>query len=147
MPLHAADDVPVGIRWEAERAERDALVQFDMVADLASLADHHARAVIDKKMISDRGTGMNVDAGSLMCPFGHHPRNKGDSKSVQFVGQAIDRDRLESRITENDLVQVLAGWIPVIGGLHVGRQHSAHLGDAFQEVDRQRLSLGLVVGI
>ncbi len=37
-----------------KRAERHALIELHVVADLARLADHHARAVIDEEVIADR---------------------------------------------------------------------------------------------
>ena len=46
----------------AGAAQRDALVQQHVVADLRGLADHHAHAVIDEEAAADARAGMNLDA-------------------------------------------------------------------------------------
>src|SRR5207245_10510760 len=47
---------------QAERAERDALVELHVVPDRARLADHDARAVVDEERLADLGAGVDVDA-------------------------------------------------------------------------------------
>ena len=47
-----------------------------MRADLGCLADDHARAVVDEKMAPDLRSGMNVDPGAAVRPFGHHARDE-----------------------------------------------------------------------
>jgi hypothetical protein len=44
-------------------AERDAVVQRHVVADLGGLADHHSSAVVDEETPAQRRTGMDVDIG------------------------------------------------------------------------------------
>ncbi len=57
MPLHAADELAVAIGGKADRPERDALVKFDVVADLTGFSDHDAGAVVNEEVFSDRGAG------------------------------------------------------------------------------------------
>ena len=64
-----ADDHPVSDRrvtlaglWTGS-AERDAVVDRDVVTDLRSLADHHTRRVVDEQTRPDDGTGVDVDPG------------------------------------------------------------------------------------
>ncbi len=47
----------------ARAAQRDALVEQNVVADLGGLADHHAHAVVDEAAPSDHGAGMDLDSG------------------------------------------------------------------------------------
>ena len=48
---------------EAGAAERDALVERHVVADLGRLADHHAGAVVDEQPLADSRGGVDLDAG------------------------------------------------------------------------------------
>ena len=53
MAFHAADDVAGGIAREAERAEGDALIELDVLADVARFADDDAGAVVDEEARAD----------------------------------------------------------------------------------------------
>ena len=64
---------------DAERAQGDALIQFDIVADGAGFTDDDACAVIDEEAVPDLGAGMDVDAGFPVCDFAHHAREDGDA--------------------------------------------------------------------
>ena len=49
-------------RLEAPRAERHALIEAHVVADLGRLADHHARGVIDEEVLADLRPRIDVHA-------------------------------------------------------------------------------------
>jgi len=57
---------PGEVLSNAQRAQGDALVEAYAIADDARLADDDAGAVIDGDGASDRGAGMDVDAGDPM---------------------------------------------------------------------------------
>ena len=139
--------LPVGVGLEGDRTERHALVELHVAADLAGLADHHARAVIDEEVVADRGPGMDVDAGARVGPLGHHPRDEGHLQAVQQVGEPMDRHRLEAGVAEDDLVERPHGRIAVVGGLHVGGKHAAEVGDALEKLDGLRLPEGFEVAL
>ena len=105
--------MPFVVHLKTERAERDPLIQFDMVADRAGLTNHHTGAMVDEKVVADRGPRMDINAGTSMGPFGHHPRNERNPKPIQFMGQAINRHRFQTRIAENHLVQALHRGIAI----------------------------------
>ncbi len=147
MTLLTADQVTVGVRWKAERAERHALVQLHVLADVTGFADYHARAVIDEKVFANPGTGMNVDAGLFVSPLGHHPRDERHIKRGQFVRDAVHRDRFETGIAENDFIRCLAGGVAIVGSLNVGGERAAHFRDSFQQLDRHHLTFGLEVNL
>ena len=66
-----------------------------------------------------RGAGMDVDAGLGVGVLGHHPRDQRHAEQQQLVGEAIDRDRLEAGVAEDDLVMALRGRVALEGGLDV----------------------------
>ena len=53
--------VPLGALVEACAAQRDALIDRAVVTDFRSLADHHAKTVIDKYASTDFRAGMDFD--------------------------------------------------------------------------------------
>ncbi len=71
-----ADDHPVSDRGvafalvQAGAAERDALVDRDVGADVRGFADHHAGRVIDEYAGGQRGGGMDVYPGEHAGEFG-----------------------------------------------------------------------------
>src|SRR5205814_1279486 len=65
---------------QAGAAERDALEQRDIVADLRRLADHHAHAVVDEEATPDAGRGVDLDAGHEATDVRHPPRARGPAR-------------------------------------------------------------------
>ena len=64
MPLGAAHELATVVLGEAAGSEGDAVVEFDVVADLASLANDDAGAVVDEEMSADACSWMNIDASA-----------------------------------------------------------------------------------
>ena len=89
MSLHAANDVAGRIAREAQRAERHALVQLHIPADVARLADDDAGAVVDEEPRPDRRPGVDVDARLGVGELRHHPRDERHPEPVQLVGDAV----------------------------------------------------------
>ena len=51
-------------------AERHAVIERAVVADVGGFADHHAQAVIDEKAPPDRRPRMDLDARQPACEVG-----------------------------------------------------------------------------
>ena len=64
---------------------------------------------------------------------------------MEFVGQTIHGDRVESGIAEDDFVQTLAGRVTVVGRLHIGGQQLAQSRYSLEKRDGDRLSFGLEI--
>src|SRR4029450_12939368 len=62
MPLRAATHL--GVALEAERTERDPLVDLHVIPDDRRLADHDPRAVVDEERLADSCPGMDADHGA-----------------------------------------------------------------------------------
>src|SRR5262245_39004701 len=63
VPFLATYQPAFRIHGKAQRAERHALIYFDVVSNNCRLADYNSSSVIDKESAADRGARMNVDAG------------------------------------------------------------------------------------
>ena len=107
------------------------LIQFDPATDGAGLADDDAGAVVDEERRTDRRSGMDVDAGPAVGQLRHHPGDDGHLQDVQAVGDAIDDDRPEGGIAQNDFIRADRRGVSFVGGLDVRLQHFPDLVHAF----------------
>src|SRR4029079_19369291 len=88
---------------DAQRAEGDALVDPDAVADQRGLADDHTGSVVDEERRPDLGAGVDVDAGPAVGKLGHHAWNDYRALAEQGVGHPVHRDCIRARVAEQDL--------------------------------------------
>ena len=119
VSLGVADDLAGLIPREAQRAERDTLVELDPVPDPRRLADDDARPMVDEEPAADRCPGVDIDPGLPLGVFRHHPRDQRHAQAVQLVGHPIDGDRGHAGVAEDDLDQALGGGVAVVRGLDV----------------------------
>ncbi len=130
MPLVASDQIAVVIGGKAEGPQRHALINLDVIADFACLADHHAGAVVDEEVIADGRPRMNVDAGLLVGPFANHAGNERHPQTAQLVSNAVAGNRLQPRIAEHHFIHAAASGVAVKGGLGVVGQRLPQAGNA-----------------
>ena len=82
--------------------------------------------MIDKKVRPDFRAGGNVNAGATMRPLRHDSRDKGQMTQIKFVRHALNGDRLQRRISEDDFLVAGGGWVAFVSGIDIGPQHLAH---------------------
>jgi hypothetical protein len=90
-------------RGEAGAAERDALVERDVVADLRGLADYDAGTVIDEQALADLGAGMDLDPGRGAAEHRDRARHQRHATDLQRVRDAMREQRLDPRPRGEDL--------------------------------------------
>src|SRR5262249_45931035 len=76
-------------------------------------------------MRADLGTGMNIDSGAAVRPFGHDARNQRHL-SIKQMRHSINGDRLQSGIGEDDFLMSRGGRITFVSGIDVHPKHAAH---------------------
>ena len=94
-----------------------------------------------------RRAGVDVDAGLRVGELGHHPRDERHAEAVQFVGDAVDGDRLQAGVAEDDLVVALRGRVAAEGRVHVLFERLAHVRQPAQQFDRLLLGQRLEVDV
>ena len=81
-------------RVQRAAAQRDTVVDHDVVADLGRLADDHAHAVVDEEPPPEPGARVDLDAGGETNPLSQHPcRQTAAGHRPQGVGAAVGPDR------------------------------------------------------
>ncbi len=84
-------------------AQRDALVDGDIVADFGGLADDHAHAVIDEKTPADSRAGMDFDSGQQARELRQRAGQKEPAVLPQPVIDAIPPQRVQAGVEQHDL--------------------------------------------
>ena len=119
VALDALDGVALLVELKALRAEGNALIYLDVVADGGGLADNDTRAVVDKEILADCRACVDIYAGLLVGVLGHNSRQIGDAEAVELVSYAVDRDGDEAGIGEDDLLGTPGGGIALVDRLNV----------------------------
>ena len=70
---------------------------------------------------------MNIDPGAAVGPFSHDARNQRKPLQVKFMRHALDRDRFERGISQNDFFIALRRRIALIGSVNVCPKRLTHL--------------------
>src|SRR5690242_20238425 len=83
----------------------NSLIKLYVRSDFRRLANHHPRAMVDKEMAANFGAGMNVDSGPTVSPFRHHPRNERKIGQIKNVRHALNRDRFDRRIGQDNFFE------------------------------------------
>ena len=87
----------------AGAAQRNTVVKQDIVADLGSLTDDNAHAVVDHKAPADLGSGVDLNAGALPVPLGLKPRQKEQLMLIEKMRDPMPDDGVDARIEQEDL--------------------------------------------
>ncbi len=122
-----------------EGTQRDALIELDALSDDGGFADDDAGAVVDEEIIADGGAGVDVDAGEVVGVFGHDARDQRHLGFVEFVGDAVHADGEEAGIGEDDFIGVGGGGVAVKGGLDVGGEGGAQIGESCRGIPGRSL--------
>ena len=69
----------------------NAVVKSHLRADGGSLADHHARPMIDEERLANRSAGIDIDPRMTVCNFRHHAGKERHAHQVEAVRQALHR--------------------------------------------------------
>ena len=137
--------VAILVVLKALGAECHALIEGDVVADDAGLADDDARAVVDGEVLADGGSGMDVDASLRVCQFGDDAWDDGHLQLMQLMGDAVVRHGVHDGIAEDDFAVVRGGGVVVEHGLGVGIEQPFDFGQFVDEL--QCHPLGLLIDL
>jgi len=87
----------------ARTAERHALIEQAVVADLGRLADDDAGAVVDDEAAADRRAGVDLDPGPELRPLRHGAGNEKAAAAVKPVRDTVVNGRVQTVIQQDDL--------------------------------------------
>src|SRR6185503_19639039 len=88
---------------QAGAAERHALVEGHVVADLRRLADHDPHAVVDEHAAPDARARVYLDAREEPRHVRDEPRRDPPSGAPETVRQPVKGEGVNAGITEHDL--------------------------------------------
>ena len=76
--------------------------------------------MIDKEVLADGCTRMDVNSRLGMRILSHEPRENRNVQKVKFMGNAENRCRHKARIRKDNFVEAPSGRIAVISGMQIG---------------------------
>ena len=88
---------------KAGAAERHALIQGHVVADLGGLADHHPHPVVDDEARADLRRRVDLDPGHRARERRDQPRQQRHAGAVQRVREPMGEQRVQARPRGEDL--------------------------------------------
>ncbi len=94
-----------------QSSQSHALINFHMMPDGRGLPDHDAGAMIDKEILVDRSSRMDIDACQPVSMLCHNSRNQRNTHGKQFMGNPVNGDGVDSRIGVNNLFHAVSGGI------------------------------------
>ena len=95
----------------AGAAQRDAVVDGAVVADLSRLAEDDAHAVVDEQAPADPGTGVDLDAGLMPAALADPSRQKKVPALIQPVRDAVIDQNVKAGVQQNDLQHAARGGV------------------------------------
>lgn len=111
----------------AGAAESDTLVDEHVVTHFSGFSDDDAHAVIDEKASADGGSGVNLDASKPAGGLRNKPRNQGNAGLVERVGDAMEEDGVQTRVTEQNFDHTFRGRVLPEDGVDLFPDCTEHL--------------------
>ena len=111
---------------QTDAAERDAVIQRHVVADLRRFADDNAHAVINEKAVADFCARMNFDPGDAARKLRQPSSQQFQIVRPQPMRDAIRPQGVQSRIEQRDFEWVARGGIAVEHGLQIAVNDAEH---------------------
>lgn len=100
---------------------------------IGRLADDDAGAVVDEEIFADLRAGVDVNAGRAVGVLAHDARDERNFALVELVRHAVDEDRVQAGVGEDDLLLAAGGGVAVEVCGHVLHEHGLDLRQAAQE--------------
>jgi len=101
------------------------------VADHGRLADDDAHAVVDEDALADDGAGVDLDAGEPAADVRDEAPQPLEAMVPAPVRRALQPDRMQTRITGDDLPGAACRRVAVEDALDIGAQAVKHLGAGY----------------
>src|SRR5690606_16071430 len=105
-------------------AERDTLIDRDVVADLGSLTDH-GESMIDEQVTADLRARVDIDGRQPAAQMIDQPRQKIELTSEQPVRNAMKRKRPDAGVEEDFRSRARRG-VASTDGVQIGNQPIEH---------------------
>ncbi len=146
MSLAALEQVAILILAEIPDAQRHAMIHPDVITDDSRFTDDDAGAMVDAEVFTDLRSRVDVDARLFMGILRDDTRDDRNFQFIQFMSDAIQIDRLESRKGIDDLRVSRRRRVAVVDGLYVLEQLGLHIRQRIHETFRDHLMIDIDLG-
>ena len=94
------DYVTFLVSWEAQCAQGDTLVDFDVVAYLRGFSYDNARSMVNEEVLADSGSRVDVYARLRVHMFAHNSWDQWNATHVKFVSNSVSGYRQYTRVAQ-----------------------------------------------
>lgn len=145
MPLMG---LPSLSKWETLGAEGDTLVELDITPDDTCLANDDTRTVVNREILTDVGTGVDVDTCLGVSKLGHEARDEGHAHETELVSDTIVGEATDDGVAGDDLCMTVRRRVTVVSRYDIGSEDTTDLRQTADELARDvvRLHRQVTVG-
>src|SRR5262245_41596325 len=94
-----------------DTAERDAVVEREVFADLCRLAHDDAHAVVDEEAVADGRARVDLDAGKESAQVGDEAAQEAPLAHPERMRQPVEPDGVQAGVAEEDLGGAAGGGV------------------------------------
>jgi hypothetical protein len=95
------------------------MIHGNIITDLGSFTDNNPHAVINEELTADPGARVNLNAGDEAGYLRGEPTKKKQLMNPAPVGEPMEPDGVQARITEEHLNKIARSWITVKNRIYV----------------------------
>ena len=117
-----------------ESSNSHSLIYLDIVTDNSGLTDHDTCSVVNKEILANGGTRMDVNTGLAVCVLCHHTWDERYSKQMQLMGYTVCSDCKQSRIAKDNLIVIVGCRVSVKKRSHISLHQSPDFWNPFKEI-------------
>ena len=89
MPVNTTDGISILIGREFFTSQTDTLKDTDIITNHTGLTDHCSGAVVDRKVMPNPGSRMNINTRFRMSQFCYNTGNIRHTQLIQLMGDAL----------------------------------------------------------
>lgn len=131
---------------EAFCTEGNALIEADVVSDDAGFTDDGTGTVVDKEVLADGGTGVNIDTCDGVGHFCNDSGNQFYAKVLELVSNAIIGHSGNAWVAENGFTGTDGSGVAFEGGHNVSHEQATKFWEGIDEASTDVLGF-LFTGI
>ena len=125
MAVNALDGIPLHVKREASGTKGHPLIELYMIPDDARGANHHACAMVYRKVVTYSGGRVYVDASLAMSHLRDYTRYERYTQQMQSMSYTVAADSAYGWIAADDLAIACGCRVAIIRSHHIGRHPAA----------------------
>ena len=111
----------------------NSLIESNMLANDTGLSNYNPRAMVNREILADLCSRVNVDSRGRVRHFRQDTWNNAHAHLVQTMCHTVVNHRLDNRIAIDNLIAIIYSRVVGNHSLYIGLQHLGNLGKRLQK--------------